>query len=432
MKKLYVCLKPVTGLFLLLLNLSAFAQEYTDGILVLNEGGAGSNNSTVSFIKNNSVTNNIYGTANSGAVLGDTGQSMSFNGDYAYIVLNISNKIKVVNRLTFELVATINTGLSNPRYMAFSNGKGFVTNWGDAGSGDDDYVAVVNLENNTIESNIALAEGVERIIETNGKLYVAHMGGYGFGNTVTVIDPVTATVSQTITVGDVPNSMFVKDGFLYVLCGGKPFWAPTETYGSLVKIDLADNTVANTMAFTATHPQNLKAGAGNSIYYTIDEAIYQADITTGTLPNMPLFSTTPQGAYGIYGMDVIDNKIYLADAGNYVAPGHVYIYDTTGSLLENYTVGVIPNSFYKSAQALGTVSHQNALQIVLAPNPASEKFYINTDKTAIVHLYDIQGRLVKNETYTVSGINVSGMNRGIYIVEITIGETKSTQRLVIK
>ena len=431
MKQFYI-FKNYCCLLLLLSGISVFSQGYTDGIFVLNEGGAGSDNSSVSFIKNNAVTNGIYATVNPGAgALGDTGQSITFNGDYAYIVLNISNQIKVVNRVTFALVATVSTGLNNPRYMAFSNGKGFVTNWGNAGITTDDYVAVLNLATNTIESTIPVAEGPERIQEIYGKLYVAHMGGYGYGNTVTVINPATVTVQQTIIVGDVPNSMVVNGDFLYVLCGGRPVWGPPQTYGSLVKISLATNAVVNTIAFPLQHPQNLRAGNGDDVYYSIEENVYKADITSTTLPTTPLFTTTPQGTYGIYGMDVIDNKIYLADAGNYVSPGRVYIYSTAGSLLENYTVGVIPNSFYKSASSLGA-ENPVALQITVAPNPTSDVFYLNTDETAAVKLYDIQGRLVKSEIYSPSGINVSGMNSGIYLVEVTIDNNRNVQRLVIR
>lgn len=431
MKQFYI-FKNYCCLILLLSGISVFSQGYTDGVFVLNEGGAGSNNASASFIKNNAVTNGIYAAANSGAgSLGDTAQSMTFNGDYAYIVLNISNQIKIVNRVTFALVATVSTGLNNPRYMAFSNGKGFVTNWGNGGSTTDDYVAVLNLETNTVESTISLAEGVERIQEINGKLYVAHTGGYGYGTTVSVINPATLTVQQTITVGDVPNSMVVNGDFLYVLCGGRPVWASPQTYGSLVKINLATNAVVNTIPFPLQHPQNLRAGDGDDVYYSIEENVYKTDITSTTLPTTPLFTTAPQGSYGIYGMDVIDNKIYLADAGNYVSPGRVYIYNSTGSLLENYTVGVIPNSFYKASPSLG-IENPVALQITVAPNPTSDVFYLNTDAAAAVKLYDIQGRMVKSETYSPSGINVSGMNKGVYLVEVTLDNNRNVQRLVIR
>ncbi|MPT35487.1 MAG: hypothetical protein E2604_10455, partial [Flavobacterium sp.] len=119
---------------------------YERGVLVVNEGNFGSPNAEVSYISSEFPTlfqNNIFNTVNPTKVLGNTAQSIGFNGDLAYIVLNGSNKIEVVNRYTFVSVATIQTGLQNPRYIAFANGKGYVTNWGDAGVTTDDYVAIV-------------------------------------------------------------------------------------------------------------------------------------------------------------------------------------------------------------------------------------------------------------------------------------------------
>lgn len=420
-------------LLVLLSGSAAFAQNYTDGIFVLNEGGAGSGNASLSFITNNTVTNGLLATSDPDTTLGDTGQSIGFYGDYAYIVLNISNKVEVVNKVTLQHVATITTGLVNPRYIAFSNGKAFITNWGSGTDATDDYIAVVNPVTNTIETNIALAEGVERILEVNGKLYAAHQGGYGYGNTVSVINPVTLAVDATITVGDVPNSMIVKDGFLYVLCGGKPMWAPEETYGQLNKIDLTTNDVVGTVPFALQHPQHLKAGADNDIYYAVDEEVFKADLTAAQLPVAPILSLSAQGAYGIYGMDFIDNTLYVADAGNYVSPGQVYIYDANGAALVNYTVGVVPNSFYKSAASTaGTANPVAALKITVAPNPATNVFYINTTSEATVKLYNIEGRLVKSEVYTAAGINVKDVSAGLYIAEITTGQTTATQRLIVK
>ncbi len=426
-----------TTIFSIVLFLFQFytaSAQYTDGVFVLNEGGAGSSNASVSFISENAVTNNIYGTQNPGIPsLGDTAQSISFNGDFAYIVLNISNTIKVVNRSTFAYVATISTGISNPRYMTFANGKGYVTNWGDGGSGSDDYLAVINLEDNSVESTIALAEGVERIIYTNDKLYVAHQGGYGVGNTVSVINPTTQLVEQIIEVGDVPNSLLVKDGFLYVLCAGKPSWYPVQTDGRLVKIDLATNSIVSTLEFPEMHPNNLEINAAaTNFFYTVDENVYTIAIDSTTLPTASLCSLSAQGVYGIYGMDLIDDKLYVADAGNYSTAGTVYVFSTAGILLQNFTVGVIPNSFYKAVNVLGNTTHTAAVAISLYPNPASDIFYVNKAENAAIKIYDATGRLAKELVYNTSGVSVSDLAAGIYFVEISNQSSRSVQRLIIK
>ncbi len=182
-------------------------------------------------------------------LLGDTGQDIGLNGEYAYVVMNISNKIEVVNRYTFVKVATIANGLVNPRYIAFANGKAYVTNWGDGTDATDDYVAVIDLATNAVTSNISVAEGPERIVEENNKLYVTHKGGYNYGNTVTVINSSNDTVATTITVGDVPNTLEIEDGKLYVMSEGTPSWGGTETAGQLDVINLNNNTVTKTIDF---------------------------------------------------------------------------------------------------------------------------------------------------------------------------------------
>ena len=417
--------------FLFLLQVTTVSAQYTDGVFVLNEGGAGSGNATVSFMKNNVVTNNIFGLVNPNLPgLGDTGQSISFNGDYAFIVLNISNTIKVVNRSTFAYITTISTGLNNPRYMAFANGKGFVTNWG---SGPDAFLAVIDLENMTVESSIPLAAGIERILYANDKLYVAHQGGFGVGNTISIVNPVTETLEQTITVGDVPNSMLVTNNFMYVLCSGKPSWYPDETDGKLIKIDLATNTVVSTLDFPGMHPNNLEGNADNtSIYYTVDENVYTTTFDSTVLPATSLFSLTAQGVYGIYGMDLIDDKLYIADAGNYSSPGNVYVVSTTGTLLNTYVVGVIPNSFYKAESNLGVFQPESKLAVSVYPNPTSHVFYLNTTESYKLKIYDTAGRVVKQLNYATSGVSVSDLNSGIYFVEISTETSRTIQRLIVK
>lgn len=324
--------------------------SYDNGVLILNQGNFGQGNSSISYLSNDFETfqNNIYALVNPTLTLGDTGQDIGLYENLAFVVLNYSNKIEVVNRYTLEHVASITTGLNNPRYITFSNGKGFITNWGDGGSATDDYVAVLNLSNYTISSTtIPVAEGPERIIAENGKLYVAHQGGYGFGNTISVINAATNAFITSITVGDVPNSLKIENGSLYVMCGGKPSFSGSETAGSYVRINLATNTVTSTINFASAtaHPSNLVI-ENDIAYYTVDDQIFKTPMNATTLPASSLFTTTAQGVYGVYSFAVENNKIYVGDAVDYNSNGKVYVYSATGTLEEEHTVGVIPAGFY--------------------------------------------------------------------------------------
>jgi len=322
--------------------------SYDNGVLILNQGRFGRGEAAVSYLSEDFVTqqNNIYALVNPSLTLGDTGQDIGFINNLAYIVLNYSNKIEVVNRYTMAHVATISTGLINPRYITFSNGKGFVTNWGDGGVTTDDFVAVINLSTNTVTSTIPVAEGPERIVEENNKLYVAHMGGYGYGNTISVINASNNTFMTSINVGDVPNSLEIEDNSLYVMCGGTPSWGGTETAGKFVKINLSNNTVATTLNFPGTtHPSNLIV-EDNAFYYTIGSSIFKSTLNATSLPTTEFFSTTAQGVYGVYSFAEHDGKFYVGDAGDYNSNGKVYIYSSTGVMEHDYTVGIMPAGFY--------------------------------------------------------------------------------------
>ena len=321
--------------------------DYDNGVLVLNQGGFGNGNASVSYLSDDLTVfqDNIFSLVNPTITLGDTAQDVGFYDNLAYIVLNVSNKIEIVNRYTMTHVGTISTGLSNPRYIVFNNGKGYVSNWGNGTSTSDDYIAVINLANNSLSTPISVAEGPERMVVNNSKIYVAHAGGFGFGSTVSVINTITNSVSS-IAVGDVPNSLEIKNDELYVLNGGKPSWSGSETGGSLTKISLVTDTVSSTINFSVSaHPSNLDI-ENSDCYFTINANVYKMATSATNLPTSPIFSITNQGVYGIYSFAVKNSKIYIGDAIDYSSNGKVYVYTVTGNLLLNKTVGVIPAGFY--------------------------------------------------------------------------------------
>ncbi|HEU4497257.1 MAG TPA: DUF5074 domain-containing protein [Flavobacterium sp.] len=318
--------------------------RYDNGFLVLNQGNFGSANSNVSYISNDFLIqeNNIFSSANPATAMGDTGQDIGFYQNLAFIVLNGSNKIQIVNRYTFQSVAVISQGLSNPRYIAFANGRGYVTNWGSGSNPADDFVAVVDLNSYAVASTIPVAEGPEKIIENDGRLYVAHAGGFGFGATVSVISAASNTVTSTIPVGDVPNALEIENGVLYVLCGGIPSWTGSQTAGSLKQINLGSSETASYAFPAGSHPSNMVIEDGK-IYYTVNSNIYSKALNAA-LPAAPLFSASE--AQGIYSFAVRNNKVFVGDALDYNSNGKVYIYSLAGTLQNQYTAGIIPAGFY--------------------------------------------------------------------------------------
>lgn len=75
---------------------------------------------------------------------------------------------------------------------------------------------------------------------------------------------------------------------------------------------------------------------------------------------------------------------------------------------------------------------KEGLHLKVQPNPTGDVFFINTDKPSQVKLYDLSGRMVKSEDYSASGISVEGLEPATYVVEITTGDKKQTQKIVVK
>ena len=317
--------------------------DYDNGILISHEGNFGQGNASVSFVSYDfmTVAHNIFSTVND-SPLGDTAQSIAFNGDLAYIVLNVSNTIEVVNRYTFEAVATIDSGLSNPRFIAFANGKGYVTNWGDGTVSTDDYLAVIDATTNTLEAQtISVAEGPEEILASQNKLYVAHQGGFGQNNIVSVVDLSSNTI-EPVTVGDVPNSLQLDaDGNLWVLSGGKPAWTGDETGGQLSKIDTSDNTVTSIDFGTTEHPNFLTVENG-VLYYYLSGNVFKMNSTATVLPTTPELT-----GLNFYGMTVNDSVLYGVDAVDFVSDGSITTYDlSSNTMLNSTTLNIIPSGIY--------------------------------------------------------------------------------------
>lgn len=314
--------------------------SYDNGILVLNEGGIG----TVTYISNDlaTVQQDIFTLVNGDTEeLGAYVQSLFFDGNRAFIISNGSNKITVVNRYTFEYIATISTGLTVPRYGVVFNGKAYVTNSNSFGSSTDDFVAVINLANLTVEAPIAVNNQAEKIIEENGKLYVSG-GFYGSGDLITVINPVSKTILTTIPVGEAPNSMEEKNGVLYVLCGSY-----TDA-SKLVRINLADNTILNEISFPAT-----MGNAGNldidneQIYFSVGPKVYTMALNAATVTDTPLFNTQSTSAYIGYGFAVNKGKVYISEAASdFSSDGKIFVYSTSGTFIGEVSAGLGPNGFY--------------------------------------------------------------------------------------
>ena len=362
-------------------------------LFVLNEGGMGSNNATLDFLRisNGNYITGAFKKMNPGVLggLGDVGNDIAVHGDQVWIVVNNSGLVEVLSaKDEKELVAL---AIPTPRNIAFDDKYAYVTSWAGAyatGSYDENgYYTVtdsknpkgrvyrINLETLVIEGSIEVGYQPEGIAYYNGKLYVANSGGissqlppnYAYDKTVSIIDAASFRVTRTVEVQvNLKNVYADGTGLIFVTSLGN-YWdihsglycffaddprspslvgsgedvAFREDYFHVSCSCLMGNTVycigtPDEFDWTATHSYNV---------WCVKRSKENPDNFEFGQYNMTL-SGTP------YGMAVVGDAgsdfpyLLVGDAGNYYEPGTVSFYHLGNSnKLWTVDAGVCPGHF---------------------------------------------------------------------------------------
>ena len=305
------------------------------GIFILNEGNFRAGNGSLSFYSYDSskIYNDLFYSVN-GRHLGDVPNSMILYAGNAYIVVNNSGKIEVINQVTLESKATI-TGLNSPRNMAIINdNKAYVS------SIYSDSLAIINLANNSISGYINLRRSSEAIIVAGSKAYISNWMG---GKEIMVINTINDQVIDSIEVGVEPESMVLDvQRRIWVLCNGG--WE-RKNFAELDVINTGTNHVEKKYVFPTLQnsPSSLIVdGYGATLFY-LDKGVRQMDINSDGLPPAPLIPESGSYFYKI-AVNPINSDIFITDAVDFMQRGYVLIYKNDGKFVSKQKADIIPGS----------------------------------------------------------------------------------------
>ena len=343
-------------------SISTSAQK----LFVLNEGGMGSNNSTLDFLRfeEGKYITSAFKKMNPdiGAGLGDVGNDIAIHGNEAWIVVNNSGIVEVISADDEVEIAAI--AVPTPRNIAFDDTYAYVTSWAGAfvTYGADYSVADsknvkgqvyrINLSTKKVEGSVEVGYQPEGIACYKGKLYVANSGGiasqlppmYSYDNTVSIIDTQTFTVSQTVEVQvNLKNVYADGKGNIYVTTLGN-YWDVHS--GLYMLIAAAPETVLHIADYVSVSAIN-----GDTVYCIGTDSeydwsgaphVYESwSVAHGVKKALSLTvsETTP------YGLGVLDaDTFFVGDAGDYFNPGTVSCYHK-GTKLWSVSAGVCPGHF---------------------------------------------------------------------------------------
>ena len=348
-------------------DVSAFP-ESLGKVFLLNEGGMGSNNSTLDFLR---VSDGNYVTGafkkmnpDVAAGLGDVGNDIAVHGDELWIVVNNSGIVEVLSAKDETEIAAI--PVATPRNIAFDDKYAYVTSWAGAyatGSYDENWnytitdsknpkgqVYRIDLKTKKVSGSVEVGYQPEGIAYYDGKLYVANSGGissqlppnYAYDNTVSIIDAKSFKVTQTLDVQ--VNLKYVYSdgkGNIYVTALGD-YWS---THSGLYRIAAASGSVSKVSDYVS-----VSALCGDTVYCIGTDSefdwsaahVYKAwSVRGGTRTDLSLDVT----ATALYSLCVLDADTFLVgDAGDYFNPGTVSCYDN-GAKRWSVDAGVCPGHF---------------------------------------------------------------------------------------
>ncbi|MDR1437279.1 MAG: YncE family protein [Candidatus Symbiothrix sp.] len=309
------------------------------GVFILNEGSYSKSNSGLTY--RNLETGQTFADILTGQ-LGDTGQDMISYGSKLYITVHGSKYIKVIDLHSHAPLASIrleeNGEALAPRFLASYEGKVYATTY-DPARGNVVRIDTADLQ---VEAMVKVGAYPEGIAALNGKLYVAN-GGWGAGNTLSVIDIGRFEEEKTIRTGSNPYIVRAAPNTdnIYVSCQGDFGDNP----GGLLQIDTRTGDVTDV---SVPANRNFTIVDGRLYYFGIlprDAGTTSGayNITTKEITPVITDGTKISIMYGI-GVNPLTKDVYISET-DYVNPTPVYVFGPDGKKKETIQAGIGPNSF---------------------------------------------------------------------------------------
>lgn len=306
------------------------------GAVILNNGNWGSNDASIAIYNptDKTVAAEQFFAAN-GQRLGDLGQDILVLGDEIYIAMNGSKVVFVTDRdlKIKETIEVENAGAKMaPRYLAESDGKIYVTYY-------EGFLGEITPSTHKVRTT-AVGSYPEGLCIKNGKAYVAN-SGYGYDNTISVVDLASFKEEKKITVNQNPQYVVAdKDGKTLYVCSWDAYDPVTYAVTSpskLQKVDIASGSVSD---MTYSDVKCIVEGPDNKMF--VAQGGYDENWQVcGTIKVIDMASGADKGMFtndqilNYYSLSYSNGFVFVG-ASDYKTNGDVYLYKADGSLVDKF------------------------------------------------------------------------------------------------
>ncbi|MFA8299404.1 MAG: YncE family protein [Hyphomicrobiales bacterium] len=319
-------------------------------VYIMNEGNFTNGNASLTAYlpETGDVINEIYYKVNK-ANLGDVAQSMTIHNNDAYLVVNNSKRVTVINPNNVEYKNKV-APLVSPRYVEIINpDKGYITDLYAkeiAVFNPKDYKQTKAIDISDPDDQSQKNHNSEQMVRYQNYIFTC---SWSFDNKVLVINTDNDKWESTITVRKQPNSMVIdKNNFIWVLTDGGFKNSP---YGQekavLQKIDPEIKEVVMTLEFNSIDdsPSELQINDKGDMLYFLNKGVHKMSVDSYALPSQPYIRESNGSLFYGLGLDPVTEDIYVADAIDYVQKGVIYHYNSSGTLVKSFKAGITPGAF---------------------------------------------------------------------------------------
>ncbi len=330
----------------------------SSGVFVVCEGNFMYSNASLSFYRPDSqmVWQDVFFNTNS-LPLGDVAQSMNMYQQKAYIVVNNSGKIYIIDPKTFQYLGKI-TNLNSPRYVEFINDrKAYVSDL------YDEALHIVDPKNQLKTGRIDCSNSGTLSAQRHPEQMISYQNllftnCWSYGNEILVFNTQTDQLIDSIVVGIQPQSMVVdQSGMLWVLCdGGFSGSSFGHEPGSLWKINLQSREIVSHWYFGTDElsPRHLRINpSSDSLYFLLQSwqgthaqsGLYAMNLSAESLPTQAVIREQQAKFYSL-GIDPNNGHIYIGNAKDYSSAGEIYRFDANFQAIDSFASGINPGYFF--------------------------------------------------------------------------------------
>lgn len=311
------------------------------GIYILNEGLFQMNNSTLSFFNytDGSVIQDVFLNQNNRG-LGDTGSDLKAYGSKLYCVVNVSERLEIMNLSDGSSLKAIAMLGKQPRKIAFYDNYAYVSCF-------DGSILQIDTASLTITATQQAGSNPEGLCVANHKLYVANSGGLNnpnYGNTLSVFDLHDFSLLKNISVGLNPYLLAADaQGDIYLVTRGnyndisnkfQRINSQTDEVVQTFDFPVLNFTISDNIIYTYSYDFQTQISS-----YKVLDAISETVINDNFIQD----GTTIQTPYCI-AVNPATHDVYITDAYQYTVNGDVYCFGQNGKKKFQFEAGLNPSA----------------------------------------------------------------------------------------